>query len=438
MSVQAAQVVTALAGARKAVQLYPPAHPSFVEAIDALVGAVTEATMAGAFTLNLHQGRIYHESTVLAEDVNGARSVADAFESRSIDSLAFGIGFSDSDARALVDVLSMRPGPDLDIAGELESRGVATVTVSMLADDDPEREERDRQRTADRALYQRLLGALRTIASRLGQNGQLELAGSDQLVANVMQRVMEDPSAMLALATMRGVGERQLFHSLNVMIYALTLGRKLGLPEEGLSSLGLSAMLHDIGKAAFVADDPAQAEPMRALHPQTGAEILSRAGMEDPAPMLVAYEHHMAADGTGWPEHAADYVAHPYSRMVAIADRYEGLTNPGNGTPPLTPDRAVVQLLHDAGALVDPFFARLFAQALGVFPVGCLVRLSDHSVGVVSRVGDDPLAPGVRLAYDARGRELEDPEEIDLADSDVRILEVIEPDALNVEVAEKL
>lgn len=434
----AAQVVTALAGARKAVQLYPPAHPSFVEAVDALVGSAQEAVATGSFTLNMHQGRLYHESIVLPDDVHGASSIAEAFESRSIESLAFQPGFSESDARGLIDVLSLRPSPDLDIEAELTSRGVTGVTVSLLADDDPEKEERDRQREADRALYQRLLGALRTISSRLSQGSMLELGGADQLVGNVLQRVMDDPSAMLALATMRGVGERQLFHSMNVMIYSLTLGTKLGLPEEGLSSLGLSAMLHDIGKSAFIADDPEQAEPMRVLHPQTGAEILSRAGMEDPAPMLVAYEHHMAPDGSGWPERAADYVAHPYSRMVAIADRYESLTNPGNGHDPLTPDRAIVQLLHEAGALVDPFFARLFAQALGVFPVGCLVRLSDQSVGVVSRVGEDPLAPVVRLAYDARGRELDEPDELDLGASEVRIVEVIEPDALNLEVAEKL
>ena len=75
----------------------------------------------------------------------------------------------------------------------------------------------------------------------------------------------------------------------------------------------------------------------------------------------------------------------------------------------LTPDRAVLQVLRDAGTMLDPFFARLFASAMGVFPVGCLVRLSDQSVGVVERPGEDPLAPQVRLTFDAAGTELEHP-----------------------------
>jgi uncharacterized protein involved in tellurium resistance len=124
--------------------------------------------------------------------------------------------------------------------------------------------------------------------------------------------------------------------------------------------------------------------------------------------------------------------------MVAIADRFENLTNSVDGAESLTPDRAVVQVLREAGAALDPFFSRLFAGALGVFPVGCLVRLSDHSVGVVSRPGEDPLAPVVRRAFDDRGTELEDIEEIDLSAGDVRIVEVIHPDSLALDVAEKL
>ena len=125
--------------------------------------------------------------------------------------------------------------------------------------------------------------------------------------------------------------------------------------------------------------------------------------------------------------------------MVAIADRYENLTSPpSDGAKAMTPDKAVVQVLREGGTILDPFFVRLFASALGVFPVGCLVRLSDHSVGVVARPGEDPLAPVVRLAYDDCGAELDGPDQIDLSLGDVRIVEVIHPSSLQVDVSEKL
>lgn len=436
---RAAEVVTALAGARRAVQLYPPAHPAYGEALDLLVSSVNAVCESGPFVLNWHQGRLYHESTVLSDDVHGARAVEEAYETRHIESLAFQPGFSHNDALGLIEVLTLKPGPDFEASAELEKRQVRYVVASVLEEeDDPEQEERDRQREADRALYQRTISALRKMEERFKSGGAGDLASTGELVGHIMERMLADPSAVMGLATIRGTSERSLFHSLNVMIYSLALAHRLGLPEEGLLSLGMSALLHDVGKAAFVDGDPAQAEPMRLMHPKVGADILQRVALEDPSPMLVAYEHHMHADGSGWPERDADYIAHPYSRMVAIANRYDNLVSPDGAGEALTPDRAIVKVLQESGTRLDPFFSRLFANALGVFPVGCLVRLSDNSVGVVRALGEDPLAPLVRIAFDEHGSELEEPLELDLATSDVRIVEVIHPEALSLSVSEKL
>src|SRR5450759_196723 len=109
------------------------------------------------------------------------------------------------------------------------------------------------------------------------------------------------------MATMRAHNEAAFFHSVNVMIYSLTLGLGPGLPEEGLVSLGMAALFHDVGKAAFDLTDPAQARAAQELHPQYGAEILSQIPDGDRAPMLVAFEHHMGLDGTGYPDRPKDY-----------------------------------------------------------------------------------------------------------------------------------
>ena len=426
MSFRITDVVGSLAAARRAVQLYPPSHPAFDEALRALERSVVETSEGAPFMLNLHQGRLYHGSAVIPADANGAEAVAEMFESRAIESLTFQPTFSALDA-------------SLDIERELLARNASAVAVSFLvAPDSDEKEERDRTREADRALYQMILGSLRTLFLRTASREGADVAKANALVGGVLERMMADPSAILGLATMRGVEERTLFHSLNVMIYTLALGSHLGLPEEGLTALGTAALLHDVGKSAYDATDPAQSELLRLQHPEVGADILKRAALEDPAPMLVAYEHHMHADGGGFPERPADYIAHPYSRMVAVADRYENLVNESSDRDALTPDRAIIQILREAGSVLDPFFSRLFSSAMGVFPVGCLVRISDQSVGVVVRPGADPLAPVIRLSYDARGEELAEQTEIDLSLSELGIVEVIEPESLNLEVAEKL
>jgi HD-GYP domain-containing protein (c-di-GMP phosphodiesterase class II) len=435
----ATEAVMTLGAARRAVQLYPPSHPAYGEAIDALVDAIAAATTQGPFSLNLHLGRLYDGSIVIPEDVHGIDSVATAFEERGIESLTFQPGFSAADATGLTDVLSIKPSPELDVEAELASRGVRGVLCTFLAStDEDEVDAVERVRTSDRALHSRLLSNVRTLAQQVSEGGGADLSHTTPLVEALLGRMLEDRAAVMGLATIRSDQERVLFHSLSVMIYTLALGQRLDLPEDGLVKLATAALLHDIGKTAFDADDPAQAEAMRTLHPRVGAQILLTFALDDPSPLLVAYEHHMNVDGSGFPGRPADYIAHPYSRMVAIADRFENLVNAPAPANSLTPDRAVVDVLRSAGTSVDPFFARVFAGALGVFPIGCLVRLSDQSVGVVAALGEDPLAPVARIVYDERGLEPEERTEVDLSEGFVRIVEIVSPDALGLEISDLL
>lgn len=437
----AVDVISALASGRKASQLYPPTHPAFAEAIDTLMTALHEATLGGPFQVNLHKGRLYHQSVVIPDDSPAVLAMQEAFESRRIDSMTLHPALTRDEAIALVEVLSLRPSPSLDVEAELTSRGVTGITIALLADEDEEeRAERERRREQDRAMYNRLVSILRTMSASISQKGAADLGQAGDVVGSVLHRLLEDQSAVLALATIKGQSETTLFHSINVMIYSLTLGTALGLPEEGLTSLGISALMHDVGKAVFDPSDPQQAQSMLFMHPMVGADILSRLPGEDKAPMLVAYEHHMRVDGGGYPEHPADYIAHPYSRMVSIANRYATLVDPGPHAEPLTPDRAIMQILSEAGTALDPLFTRLFVKAMGVFPVGCMVRLSDMSAGVVSKTREASLTPTVRVLYDPAGMQVENPEEIDLSDSGctLTIVEVVDPASLAVSVSDHL
>lgn len=433
-----APLVAALGSVRKAIQLYPPTHPTHQQAVLALVTAVAEVTAAGPFTLNVHEGRLYAGSDVITEDVPGLRPLAESLEARRVESMVFEQEFSASDAGALAEILNLRPSPDMLVGEELEKRGVTGVRVTALADDDEDQKlEKDRQRTEDRAAYRRLVGSVRSMAARAQSGGDLDLSAAAPMVQTILSRLLEDEAAVLGLATLADENESELFHAVNVMIYSLEIGLSMGIPEEQLEIIGLGALLHDIGKVAFDLTLPDQAKAAAALHPRLGAELLSRVG-EEQTLMLIAYEHHMAPDGTGLPDREVDYVPHPYSRIVAVADRYDRLTKDGMGEGPLKPDRAIQQLLREAGSKLDAFYVRLFAKALGVFPLGCLVRLTDHSVGVVSGRGSSPLTPRVRLLFDSSGFGLDEPEDVDLAEDGRDIVEVLDPAQLRLNVSDHL
>jgi 3D (Asp-Asp-Asp) domain-containing protein len=124
--------------------------------------------------------------------------------------------------------------------------------------------------------------------------------------------------------------------------------------------------------------------------------------------------------------------------MVAIANAYEHMTKGDPGIPPLMPDAAVAQILADSGPVYDPLFTRVFAKAMGVFPIGCAVRLSDHSVGVVYDTGEDLLRPKVRLLFAADGSPQDPPQEVDLSGEGRQIVEVLDPSVVSLEVSQHL
>lgn len=437
----AAAVVGGLAATRKALQLYPEAHPRFRGAVVSFLGAVQGVTMTGAYVLNVHHGRLYEGSNVIPDETPSIAAIAEALEAHRIESLTFHANFGETDAIALGAVLGMRPTPQFDAAGELESRGAKGVTVSVLEEDEDaeaEKRERDEQRRRDKVLYEQLVGMLRGLSSQLVGGGAPDLGATGDVVQNLLGRLMSDQAAMLGLATLRAKSEVDLFHSVNVAIYALAMGAALGLPDEGLASLGMCALLHDIGKVPFDRRDPEQAKQATYLHPEIGAQILVRIAEDDQAPMLVAYEHHMYVDGSGFPERDPDYFPHPFSRIIGIADRYETLTKPNAEGACMTPDKALMTVLRETGRKWDPLFARLLARALGVFPVGCVVRMSDQRVAVVRAPGNDPLRPQVRVLYDEGGIEYPEPIELDMAETEAQLVEVVDQDFLALEVSERL
>jgi HD-GYP domain-containing protein (c-di-GMP phosphodiesterase class II) len=435
------RVVSALAGARKAAQLYPMAHPSYDEASRALVAVIAEvATTGDGMSLTLFKGRLYAGSKPLAEDTPAAVAMTDAMETRGIESLMFLSGFNSNDTDAVAALLNLRPTAEFDPAAELALRGATHVATSVVARASVNtREQRDQRREADRALYRSMLAKARSVSRQVAARDTPDVREATSMVAAVLSRLLEDEAAVLGLATIRAQGERELFHAVNVMIYSLALGRQLGLPEDELTELGVAALVHDIGKAQFDTATPQGLEAALVGHPAGGAAALSGLPDGERTPLLVAYEHHMGVDGSGWPARPTDYQPHPYSRIVAVGNRYDNLVKPiVDGEAPVAPERAVARLMAEGEGSLDPVFVRLFIRAIGVVPIGTAVRLSDDSVGIVCAVGRDVLTPTVRLVFDHVGSALAEPQDVDLQRDPRFIVEVLDPDALAIDPSEHL
>ena len=122
-------------------------------------------------------------------------------------------------------------------------------------------------------------------------------------------------------------------HSLNVSIYALCLGAELNLSQEKLTSLGRSALLHDLGKSKVDLDivnksgilAPHEFEQMK-MHPSYGYDIAVKIGITDKDILDGIQHHHEKLDGDGYPEKLKGDDITLFPRIIGVCDVFDALT----------------------------------------------------------------------------------------------------------------
>lgn len=85
--------------------------------------------------------------------------------------------------------------------------------------------------------------------------------------------------------------------------------------------------------------------------------------------------------------------------MVAIADRFDKLTNPIDYRRAISPSEALAVMWTKEKSAYDTVLLQLFVRAMGVYPPGSIVQLSDGRVGAVvtSAPTDNPLSPQIMI-----------------------------------------
>lgn len=244
---------------------------------------------------------------------------------------------------------------------------------------------------------------------------------------NVMNLLIDDLSrhkdAMIMLTNMQ-LADHYLFqHSLNVCIYATLLGMAFGYGREELMTLGLGALLHDIGKTRI--DQAILLKPGRLTdeefsemkrHTEIGFQMLKD---EPNIPLLAAhcaFQHHERLDGSGYPRGIAGDEIHEFARWIGLVDAYDAMTTHRVYRPAMLPHQVMEILYASAGMLFDPKMVELFRDKIAIYPLGTTVALNSGEIGVVVDLNaSSPHRPVVRVLQDRAGHELKEPYEIDLS-----------------------
>jgi len=223
-------------------------------------------------------------------------------------------------------------------------------------------------------------------------------------------------------------------HSVRVATLGVFAAWSFGWKKELVFDLGTACLLHDVGKGTLPGEilfkrGRLTKEEMDIIktHPRIGAEILLAQKKVKVLDVAAAWGHHLRQDGGGYPDQASWMVRHPIISLIQICDVFEALTAVRPYKPAQSPLAAFSIMLKDKGAF-QPTLLASFMGAIGIYPPGNLVTLSDGTGGIVAAAGPLIDRPTVLITHDRFGRELLSDEsfKIDLSEERYRSLSVVE------------
>ena len=253
-----------------------------------------------------------------------------------------------------------------------------------------------------------------------------------RVIQGIVDQILNEESSLIGLTTIRDYDEYTFQHSVNVCIFSVALGRRLGFTKLQLYELGLAALFHDIGKSRVpvevlnkstgLDDDEWR---MMAAHPWLGMLSLFQMRGQQELPyrsMVVAYEHHMKTDLTGYPKNVRPRSLSIFSKIVAVADGFDAATSRrAYQTTPLSPAAVLEEMRDNPRRGMDPVVVKAFINLTGIYPVGTFVVLDTFELGIVQAANPSPdmiSRPLVRVVSDTLGNVTHPVVIVDLAERD--------------------
>jgi putative nucleotidyltransferase with HDIG domain len=413
----AEDLVRRLASAFRGAQLYAPAHPLVARNVTALLDALAIAHGAAP---SLAIGIVGEELVVFDTPVpRAAENMGELMrrlQHAGIERIVIDRGVHADELMQLIQAVARG-----DAGATSSLTRLPHIRVGRLQIEDQVEAPAGASATF-RRLYDDAVSVAGTLWDSARVEGMPDPGAARGMVDSLAQAVAQNRTALMALTALKDYDNYTFTHMVNVSILTMGQARGLGIDGPLLREFGLAALMHDIGKVKTPSDILNKPEKLTdeefailKRHTVDGAEILRRTPEMPALAPVVAFEHHLRADGSGYPAGVARTKLNLATTLCGIADVYDAMRSQRVYQEAFPTDRILAVLQRNDGAQFDQHLVRRFAQLVGIYPAGNLVRLDSGEAAVVLTVyAPDPYRPRVKVLLAADGSPLERPYDVNL------------------------
>ncbi len=272
-------------------------------------------------------------------------------------------------------------------------------------------------------LFSELAGVVEEVGFNLRVGKRIDIKKTKQAARVMVASVLRNPNALVWLSRLKSKGEYTYNHSLRSSVLSIVFGRYVGLDEKSLTELATGVLLADVGKARIKRSLLEKAEPLTVdeklllrNHVEQGVEILASLPETDHTTLVIVETHHERYDGSGYPYGLAGSEIPYFGQIAGLVDTFDAMISKRPYAKQRTPAQVMDWLYQQRGRLFDSELVDNFIQAVGLYPAGTVVELTDGSVGLVlSHNREKRLRPEILLLRDRSRKLLEKPKVVDLS-----------------------
>ncbi|MEO5510169.1 MAG: HD domain-containing phosphohydrolase [Longimicrobiales bacterium] len=225
--------------------------------------------------------------------------------------------------------------------------------------------------------YREELKAVFWLMYQVRQGSKLPVMEAEAVAHSLYVSMRTDGPTTLPAIPLHSMSEYVAVHAINVALLAMALAEFDGVDHAAVREIGIAGLLHDVGMARVPTELLAKSEQLSEAdrervrqHPLTGARIIVEADAALELAAVVAYEHHLHVDGTGYPLLRYPRKPHYASQLVQLCDVYHALCSPRPFRQPWPVDLIFSFINERAGiefnpALVTSLLALVKKQSRG-------------------------------------------------------------------------
>jgi HD-GYP domain-containing protein (c-di-GMP phosphodiesterase class II) len=343
-----------------------------------------------------------------------------------------------------------------ELQGRLKEANITHVAIEPPIESDDAVEDDQHLKEQSKRTYQRSVAVTKEVINSVRMGRVTSVKKVKRAVQAIVDQVLADETSLIGLTTLRDYDDYTFTHSVNVCIFSVALGRKIGLNKLQLYDLGMAALFHDVGKSrvpleVLNKDGSLNDEEWRIMQAHPWLGVLTLFGLrgygEIPyRSMIGTYEHHMKIDLTGYPKSVRPRRMSIFSKIIAVADGFDAATSRRSyQTAPLQPDEVLREMWENPRRGYEPVLVKAFINLIGVYPAGTMVILDSYELALVQ--GANPNVefvhrPVVRIISDTSGTLIHPGATADLAEKGEdgnflrSIIKVTNPDKYGVRVSD--